>query len=211
MSNQSDVHLQVTTRALTARLPVLANERIYTNYSSLMWTFLAFNAATWAYLIGGALPFIGNTKIGLAGFFAGAVIGLVPVTLASGMPSLRYGVDTIEAAKAPLRHPWNSPTTSGIDSYASGLVVRRDRTDSPGSRQRDSGYREQQEFAESSTHGGRSRRSTGYLAGRRPGTMAIRTDIKLRCARALGARGRDGRSTPGQVPAQYHPQHERTG
>ena len=102
MSNQSDVHLQVTTRALTARLPVLANERIYTNYSSLMWTFLAFNAATWAYLIGGALPFIGNTKIGLAGFFAGAVIGLVPVTLASGMPSLRYGVDTIEAAKAPF-------------------------------------------------------------------------------------------------------------
>ncbi len=96
----SDIHSRVTQRALTARMPVLSGERIYTNYSSFLWTCTAFAAATWAYIIGSSLPYVGNTKAGVAAFFAGIVVGMVPVALSSGMPSMRYGVDTIDAAKS---------------------------------------------------------------------------------------------------------------
>ncbi|NMO00874.1 hypothetical protein HH308_06560 [Gordonia sp. TBRC 11910] len=99
MARQSATQQIVTERALTARLPVLHNERIYTSYSTFMWTCTAFGAATWAYIIGSALPYVGNTKVGVLAFFAGQVVGMVAVALSSGMPSVRYGVDTIDAVK----------------------------------------------------------------------------------------------------------------
>lgn len=86
--------------ALAGRLPIVGGERIYTRYSQFFFTCIAFSAATWAFLVGSALPYVGDTKIAMVGFFCGYVVGIVPVVLASGLPSLRYGVDTIDAVKS---------------------------------------------------------------------------------------------------------------
>lgn len=90
----------ITREALAGRLPTLTRERVYPSYSSFLWTCTAFSAATWAFLIGGFLPYVGDTRIGIFGYLVGVVVGMVPVALASGMPSFRYGLDTIDAAKS---------------------------------------------------------------------------------------------------------------
>lgn len=86
--------------ALAGRLPVQASERLYDSYFSYMWTGVTFAAATYAFLIGGALPFVGNTKLGVAGFLVGLIFGVVPVQLSMGMPSFRLGIDGIDVVKA---------------------------------------------------------------------------------------------------------------
>jgi purine-cytosine permease-like protein len=91
---------RVTQEALSGRLPTLAGERIYQRYLPFMWTCVAFSAATWAFLLGGYLPYVGNTMAGIAGYATGMIAGMVPVTLAAGFPSFRYGVETLDAAKA---------------------------------------------------------------------------------------------------------------
>jgi nucleobase:cation symporter-1, NCS1 family len=82
------------------RMPVLSTDRIYKDFWSYLWTCTAFSAATWAFLIGSDLPKVGSTLLGIIGYLCGMVLGLVPVTLASGLPSYRYGIDSIDAAKA---------------------------------------------------------------------------------------------------------------
>ncbi|SFU20810.1 cytosine permease [Paraburkholderia aspalathi] len=86
--------------SLAGRLPVLPAERIYDGYMSYMWTGVTFAAATYAFLIGGALPFVGNTKLGLAGYIVGLIVGIVPVQLAMGIPSFRSGIDGIDVSKS---------------------------------------------------------------------------------------------------------------
>jgi nucleobase:cation symporter-1, NCS1 family len=95
-----DTQARITREALSGRLPILSTERIYSNYTSFLWTCTTFSAATWAFLIGGYLPYLGDTRISILGYLCGMILGMVPVTLASGFPSYRYGVDTIDAAKA---------------------------------------------------------------------------------------------------------------
>lgn len=94
------VQARVVGEALAGRLPLRSHERIYNNYSSFTWTCCAFSAATWAFLIGGYLPYVGDTRIGILGYLAGLLIGMAAVTLASAVPSYKYGVDTIDAAKS---------------------------------------------------------------------------------------------------------------
>jgi NCS1 family nucleobase:cation symporter-1 len=86
--------------SLAGRLPVLPGERIYNGYTSYMWTGVTFAAATYAFLIGGALPFVGNTKLGLAGYIVGLILSLVPVQMAMGIPSFRLGIDGIDVSKS---------------------------------------------------------------------------------------------------------------
>src|SRR5579871_1338589 len=95
-----DAHAQAIQAALDGRLPVLADERIYRTFGSFLWTCTAFSAATWAFLIGSNLPVVGHTASGIIGYLCGMIVGLVPVTLASGLPSYRYGIDPIDASKA---------------------------------------------------------------------------------------------------------------
>jgi nucleobase:cation symporter-1, NCS1 family len=95
-----DIKALAQREALSGRLPTLHGERIYDRYTTFLWTCTAFSAATWAFLIGGFLPFVGNTKVGILGYLAGVMVGMVLVTLAAGMASNRYGVDTTDAAKA---------------------------------------------------------------------------------------------------------------
>ena len=100
MSDLKTTQSRVTQEALSGRLPILGGERVYKGYPSFLWTCVAFSAATWAFLIGSYLPYVGNTLAGIAGYTAGMILGMVPVTLASGFASYRYGVETLDAAKA---------------------------------------------------------------------------------------------------------------
>ncbi|MGU7771702.1 cytosine permease [Burkholderia sp. MR1-5-21] len=95
----SDFKSQVEQEALAGRLPVLAGERVYKTYGSFLWTCCAFNAATWSFLIGGYLPCVGDWRIGVMGYLVGLLIGMAIVTLASGVPSHKYGIDIIDIAK----------------------------------------------------------------------------------------------------------------
>ena len=75
---------------------------MYANYGSFLRTFTVFGSALWVYLIGSALPMVGNTRIGIAGYACGLIIGYIPVLLGCGLPSFRYGIDTIDACKPSL-------------------------------------------------------------------------------------------------------------
>jgi NCS1 family nucleobase:cation symporter-1 len=92
--------VNVEDEALEGRLPILPRERIYEKYGSFMWTCCAFSAATWAFLIGGYLPTVGDWRIGVLGYAIGGIIGMVLVTLTSGVPCFKYGTDIIDASKS---------------------------------------------------------------------------------------------------------------
>ncbi|TCV62227.1 MULTISPECIES: cytosine permease [Pseudomonas] len=90
----------VEQEALAGRLPVLSGNRVYKTYGSFLWTCCAFSAATWAFLIGSYLPFVGDWRLGVMGYVIGLIIGMALVSLASGVPSYKYGTDPIDTAKA---------------------------------------------------------------------------------------------------------------
>jgi len=54
--------------SLSGRLPLRSNESVYKNYRLLLWTCTAFSAATWAFLICGFLPYVGDVRIGVLGY-----------------------------------------------------------------------------------------------------------------------------------------------
>lgn len=100
MSDIKTTQQRVTAAALSGRLPILGEERIYTRYAPFLWTCTAFAAATWAFLIGGYLPYVGNTLVGSAGYAAGSILGMAIVAAAAALPSHRYGIETLDAAKS---------------------------------------------------------------------------------------------------------------
>ncbi|MBL0844625.1 cytosine permease [Pseudomonas mediterranea] len=77
----------------------MAGNRVYKTYGSFLWTCCAFSAATWAFLIGSYLPFVGDWRLGVMGYTIGLIIGMALVSLASGVPSFKYGTDPIDTAK----------------------------------------------------------------------------------------------------------------
>jgi nucleobase:cation symporter-1, NCS1 family len=93
---------QALAETLEGRLPVLPAQRLYAGFGSFMWTCSSLAAASWVYLIGSSLPSLGNTWLSIGGYTLGNFIGLTLVSLASGVPSFRYGVDTIDASKSAL-------------------------------------------------------------------------------------------------------------
>ncbi|WP_323993234.1 cytosine permease [Nguyenibacter sp. L1] len=97
---QEDITSVISRETLAGRLPVPGFSRIYTNFSTLLWTAVALGAASFNYLFGASLAYIGNTKIAIAGYLIGLIVGLVPTYLASGMISYRHGVDPVDAAKS---------------------------------------------------------------------------------------------------------------
>ncbi len=90
------------TERLDGRLPVLPAERIYKSYASLLWTTAVLSAASYAYLVGSTFHTFGDAKLAIAGYLIGLILGEVVVSLAGGIPSWRYGIDTIDASKAAL-------------------------------------------------------------------------------------------------------------
>jgi purine-cytosine permease-like protein len=99
MTDQLSARQRVTQEALTGRLPVLSGERVYVKYMPFLWTCTTFAAATWTFLIGGYLPYVGNTLAGSAGYAVGFIIGMAFVTMASAFAPYKYGVETLDATK----------------------------------------------------------------------------------------------------------------
>jgi NCS1 family nucleobase:cation symporter-1 len=97
-------------------LPSRPSDRIYTSFSGLLFTQIALAAAIWTVLAGGLLPYVGDLKIGIAGFVCGTVLGMGPVILGSALPSFRYGVDVVDMSKAVLG-------TRGVAVMLTGFVV----------------------------------------------------------------------------------------
>ena len=52
------------------------------------------------FLVGVALPRVGNTEEGIAAYAAGNILAFVLIVLSAGFPSVRYGLETVDAAKA---------------------------------------------------------------------------------------------------------------
>ncbi|REE18130.1 purine-cytosine permease-like protein [Paraburkholderia sp. BL27I4N3] len=92
----------VEREALAGRLPILSGERVYSTYTSFLWTCCTFSAATWAFLIGGYLPAVGDWRLGAVGYAIGMIIGMAVVTLASGGPTFKYGTDVVDSAKPSM-------------------------------------------------------------------------------------------------------------
>lgn len=92
----------VTRQALEGRLPVLPEERIYRSFASALWTWLTLAGGSWVFLVGVALPRIGSKEVGIAAYMAGTIIAFVAVMLSGGLPSARYGIETIEVTKSSL-------------------------------------------------------------------------------------------------------------
>ncbi|MCA8494934.1 cytosine permease [Burkholderia arboris] len=99
MNEHTNQHTGVEQDALSGRLPVLASERVYGTYGSFLWTCCAFSAATWAFLVGGFLPYVGDWRLGIAGYSVGYTLGMAVIALASGAASFKYGTDVIDTAK----------------------------------------------------------------------------------------------------------------
>jgi len=86
--------------ALDGRMPILPHERIFVSFFPFLWTCTILGSAIWVFLIGAALATIGDIRMTIPGILIGLVLGMLPSILSSGIPSFRYGVDTIDASKA---------------------------------------------------------------------------------------------------------------
>jgi NCS1 family nucleobase:cation symporter-1 len=88
--------------AASGRLPTREDERIYVTYGSFLRTFTAFGSAVWVFMVGSALPSVGDTRLAIIGYACGLVFGIVPVLLGTALPCYRYGVDSVDLSKAAL-------------------------------------------------------------------------------------------------------------
>lgn len=97
-----DVGGLISRETLAGRLPVAGSGRLYTSFGPLLNAAIALGAASYSYLFGASLAYIGNTAIGIIGYMIGLMMTLGPMYLASGMISFRHGVDPVDAAKSAL-------------------------------------------------------------------------------------------------------------
>jgi hypothetical protein len=54
----------VAAAAGSERLPTLDGERLFSRYSSFLYTLTTLAAAIWIILVGGAIPAVGDTRLG---------------------------------------------------------------------------------------------------------------------------------------------------
>jgi nucleobase:cation symporter-1, NCS1 family len=93
MTGQSD-------GALEGRLPILPDERLFDAAIPLLATCVVFGAAVWIFMVGAGLAAMGDIRFTIPGYMIGTTIGYVLVMAGAGLPSFRYGIDAIDAAKA---------------------------------------------------------------------------------------------------------------
>lgn len=102
--SHSDTEVSTVTarEALAGRLPIQGGDRLYKGFGSLVAACVAIGAASFNYLFGASIAYIGNTSLGILGYLIGLIVGLAPVYLASGMICHRHGVDPVDAAKSSM-------------------------------------------------------------------------------------------------------------
>ena len=88
--------------ARSDRMPTLDSERIFSSYSSFLYTLTTLAAAVWIILVGGAIPAVGDTRLGIVGYACGMIVGVAAVLMSVALPAFRYGVDSIDIGKAVL-------------------------------------------------------------------------------------------------------------
>lgn len=86
--------------ALEGRFPILPDERLFAAAVPLLASCIVFGAAVWIFMVGAGLAALGDVRFTIPGYMIGSTIGYVLVMLAAGLPSFRYGIDAIDAAKA---------------------------------------------------------------------------------------------------------------
>jgi NCS1 family nucleobase:cation symporter-1 len=91
-----------TDKDVTGRLPVLLTHRLYKNYGAILLTWAVLTASSASYLVGNSLVSIGSTRVGIAGYLLGMIVGQAIITVAGGALPFRYGVDTVDASKSVL-------------------------------------------------------------------------------------------------------------
>ncbi|GLK91120.1 cytosine permease [Pseudomonas turukhanskensis] len=101
-ANSGDISAVTAREALAGRLPIRGADRLYTGFGSLLAACVAIGAASFNYLFGASIAYIGNTSIGILGYLIGLIVGLAPVYLASGLICYRHGVDPVDAAKSSM-------------------------------------------------------------------------------------------------------------
>ncbi|MBL8709230.1 MAG: cytosine permease [Rhodospirillaceae bacterium] len=79
--------------------PLAPSQRVWGTWE-LFVVLLVAAAATWCYVIGEYVGYYLQLKAGFASMTAGAMIGMLMVTLAVVPPSTKYGIDSIVSAKA---------------------------------------------------------------------------------------------------------------
>jgi len=90
------------TTATTARSAARDEDRLYGTFGSFFLTITTFGASAWVFLVGGMLPFVGDTRLGLVGFVSGLLLGSVICLLGAALPAYRYGIDSIDISAACL-------------------------------------------------------------------------------------------------------------
>ncbi|MGI4840885.1 MAG: cytosine permease [Janthinobacterium lividum] len=100
--SQTQVSTVTAREALAGRLPIQGDDRLYKGFGTLVAACVAIGAASFNYLFGASIAYIGNTRIGILGYLIGLIVGLAPVYLASGLISYRLGVDPVDASKSSM-------------------------------------------------------------------------------------------------------------
>lgn len=90
----------IARETLAGRLPVSGSARLYNGFGTLLGAFIAIGAASFNYLFGASLAYIGNTQLAIVGWLLGLMLALGPIYLASGMISFKHGVDPVDAVKS---------------------------------------------------------------------------------------------------------------
>lgn len=80
-------------------MPALEGERVYASYGSLFRTIITIGCAVWVFLMGSALPMVGDTRLGIIGFVCGILTASVVCLLSGAVVSFRYGVDCVDGSK----------------------------------------------------------------------------------------------------------------
>ncbi len=84
------------------RLPTPPEGRFFTSGLSFFYTLTTLASAVWIILVGGALPAVGDTRLGILGYACGTLLGAVLVLLSVAVPAFRHGIDSIVLGKAAL-------------------------------------------------------------------------------------------------------------
>lgn len=85
--------------AVSGRLPALEGDRVFSSYGSFFRTFTTLGSAVWVFLMGSALPMVGDTRLAIIGFLSGLLASSIICLLGAALPSFRYGIDCIDSSK----------------------------------------------------------------------------------------------------------------
>lgn len=98
-ASRSSIQEPAEHEASFGNLPILREERIW-GFGGFTSVNVALAIATWAFLGGGATALFVGGREGVAAILIGNVIGVIPVALATCIPSAKYGLEQYTALRS---------------------------------------------------------------------------------------------------------------